>query len=123
MLDIFKSASHKQRWLSAIREMGKYDGDKADPEYGAALFVLTADPETWERTQEYVKRDGIDFDGMLEREDWSGGYQVLIRCAANLFNGTQQVGPVELLRLDESNFILAFAALQVRRYGLRLERL
>jgi len=114
----FKSPEHRLRWLVALQTMGKvYDG-KIDQEYGAALYVLTADLDTWQQAQTYVRREGIDFEALLAEGEFSGGYSVLIKWASNLFNGNTHVDPVELMRLDDSNFLVALTALQLRRTSL-----
>ncbi len=116
----FKSAEHKQCIFNVIQAIGKvYDG-KLDQEYGAALYILTADLATWQRVSGYVSHEGIDFEAMLEEIDFSGGYSVLIKLASNLFNGNTHIDPVELMRLDDSNFAVALTALQVRRSSHRL---
>jgi hypothetical protein len=121
MIDIvFQGVDHKRRFLAVMQKIGKvYEGNKIDPEYGAALFVLTADLGTWERAQYYVAHDGILFRKMLRDLDWSGGYRVLIKWAANLFNEqAAHIDPVQLMRLDERNFAIALSALRIRRDGL-----
>lgn len=124
MTDIFfKSPAHKQRFLAAMQQLGKvYDG-KLDPEYAAALFVLTSHAGTWTKAQQHVDKlgHGIDFPAMIEDQDWSGGYSVLIKWAGNLFNQEAHIDPIELLRLDEDNFELAISALKIRRYSMRVE--
>ncbi len=116
----FQGADHKRRFLAAMQRIGKvYDG-KLDPEYGAALYILSAEVGTWNKAQRYVDRDGIDFETMLQEVDFSGGYQVLIQWAGNLFNEQQHIDPIEALRLDERNFEIALSALRIRRGGLRL---
>lgn len=119
MADIFfTSPEHKRRWLTAILAIGKVYAGKLDPEYGAAVYILTADSDTWDQASEYVDRDGIDFEALLAEVDFSGAYSNLIRLAGNLFNGTIHVDPVELYRLDDTNFLIALTALQVRRHAL-----
>ncbi len=111
----YTSPEHKQRWLSAILSIGKvYDG-KLDPEYGAALYVLTSSESTWNKASEYVDRDGIDFEALLREVDFSGAYSNLIKLAGNLFNDQTACNPVELMRLDDTNFIVALTAFQIRR--------
>jgi len=105
-----------------MRRIDKIDGGKFDLEYGAACYILTADAATWSKAQDYVSRNGILFEEMLKEVDFSGGYQVLILWAANLFNEhAANINPVELMRLDESNFRVALSALVVRRYGLHVD--
>jgi hypothetical protein len=119
----FKSEGHKKRFVEIMQCKGKIDDGKLDPEYGSALFVLTADLGTWNRVQEYMEH-GIDFEDMLQELDWSGGYRVLLQWAANLFNEhAASINPVELMRLDEGNFKVALSALIIRRYSLPLSEL
>lgn len=116
----FKSEAHKERFISAMQEH-IYDADLGtgasqflDQEYAAAFYVLCADNQLWERAQSYIE-SGIRFEELLQQVDLSGGYQVLVRWAANLFNGSGYINPIELMRLDESNFKIAMAAVSLRR--------
>lgn len=118
---IFVSQDHQQRFVKAIEQIGKVDGGKIDPEYGSALYILCADAATWNKAEEYVSPDGIEFDEMLSEMDFSGGYSVLIHLAGNLFNNHLQVEAVDIpTRLDENNFQIALQAIRLRRCGLRL---
>lgn len=121
----FKSEGHKERLLAAIQAIGKvWENGKIDPEYGAALYILCADLATWQRTSSYVTPSGIDFEAILEDEDFSGGYGVLISLAGNLFNDNVKVNAVDIpSRLDERNFTLALSAFIIRRHGLQVSDL
>ncbi len=121
MAFFFTSPEHKQRWLSAMLKNGKVYQGKLDPEYGAALYILTSNTETWEKTQFYVSSGGIKFERILREGDWSGGYMSLLGLAANLFNDHFTASPVDVAtRLDEENFQVALTALQVRRVNWSL---
>jgi hypothetical protein len=122
---IFTSLEHKQRFVQVIQDLGKVYNGKLDPEYAAALYILTSHTGTWNKAQQYVdkKGHGIDFPTMIEDRDWSGGYGVLIKWASNLFNGETHIDPLELLRLDEANFGLALTALWIRRHSLQISDL
>ena len=117
----FTSSEHKKRWLTAMQEIGKVYEDRLDPEYGAALYVLTAHRGTWEQAIDYVDRDGIRFEDLLAEIDFSGAYVNLIKLAGNLFNDRTSCSPVELYRLDDTNFTIAMNALLIRRTSLRIE--
>lgn len=120
----FKTPAHKARFLAIMQQLGQiYDGDKLDQEYGAALYILTADAGIWQQAQKYVERHAIHIDTMLEKIDLSSGYRVLVLLAGNLFNGEQHVDPLEFMRLDDSNFLVAMTALQVRRLSLHVRDL
>lgn len=124
MTFFFTSPEHKRRWLMSMLQIGKvYDG-KLDPEYGAALYILTSSAGTWNKAGPYVDRDGIDFEAMLAEVDFSGGYGVLIHLAGNLFNDRFTASPVDLAtRLDSENFTIALNALQIRRVSWSLGEL
>ncbi len=117
----FKSPAHKARFLAIMQQIGKvYDGDKLEQEYGAALYILTADAGIWQQAQAYVERHAIHIDTMLQEINLSSGYSTLLLLAGNLFNGNKHVDPVELMRLDDSNFAVALTALHIRRAPPRL---
>ncbi len=116
----FKSEEHEQRFLAAIQQIGKVYAGKLDPEYSAALYILTSDTGTWQKAREYVSRDGIDIQAMLEEVDFSSGYVVLVKLAGHLFNNQQHLDPLEFLRLDERNFHLALTALILRRSSFHM---
>ena len=115
----FKSPGHKQRFLTAMQQIGKIDRGRLDQEYGAALYILTADTGIWKSARAYVQRHAIDIEAMLVEIDVSHGYAVLVKLAGNLFNSEQHIDPVEFMRLDESNFQVALTALQIRRASIR----
>jgi len=117
----FTSAEHRVGFLTAMQGIDKvYDG-KLDQEYGAALYILTSSTGLWQKSQDYVSRSGIDFETMLEEIDFSGGYSVLVKLASNLFNSNTHLDPVELMRLDDTNFAVALNAIQLRRTSLHLK--
>ncbi len=114
----FKSVQHKQRFLVTMEDIGKIYRGTFDAEYSAAVYILTSDSWTWKQTSDYVGQDGIDIEGMLQDISFSGGWTVLVQLAGNLFNDQQHIDPIELLRLDETNFNVALTAIQLRRYDL-----
>lgn len=117
----FKGKGHQARFLAAVQTIGKVYEGQIDPEYGAALFVLTSTLHTWQQAHDYVTCHGIRFDEIVDACHWSEGYRVLLRWAANLFNpDADHCDPVELMRLDEGNFAIAVSALHIRRGGLSI---
>lgn len=114
----FKTPAHKIRFVAALQSIGKVYEGRYDPEYAAAIFILSADTSTWNKAQGYVAREGIDIETMLKEVDFSGGYSVLMQLAGNLFNDQISINPVELMRLDDSNFKIAIDAIKLRRYGM-----
>jgi hypothetical protein len=118
----FKSAQHKERFVSTMQRLGKIYESTFDPEYAAAIYILTADLSTSQKSSEYMGCHGIDFDTLLKEVDFSGSYSVLIELAGNLFNGQRHIDPLEFLRLDGGNFNVAITALLLRRNGYRVEQ-
>jgi hypothetical protein len=124
MPDIFfVSEEHKARLLESLTQIGKIYNGTPDTEYATALYILTSDPLIWEEVSRYVSRDGIGIARMLKKVYLSSGESVLARLAGNLFNGNVHIEPLELLRLDETNFTIAMTALKLRREGLHLSSL
>lgn len=117
----FTSPEHKAGFITAMQGLRKVYEGKLDPEYGAAIYILTSSAATWDKASEYVERDGIDFEALLAEVDFSGAYSNLIRLAGNLFNGRTACSPVELYRLDNINFQIAMTALQMRRSSLPMD--
>lgn len=119
----FKSPAHQARFLAAIQQTGKIDHGKVDPEYGAALYILTSDAHTWASAQSYIDADGIDFRRMRKGLAFSHGHDILLRLAGNLFNSCFRVSPVEFTILDAANFTVALEAQGIRYQGPRIETL
>jgi hypothetical protein len=117
----FTSPDHKNRFVEALQHINKvYDG-KLDPEYAAALYILTVNYGTWEKTSSYVDRNGIDFEAMLKNVYFGSGHTVLVTLACNLFNEQMHIDPIQFLKLDDENFKVALTSLMLRRGGYRLD--
>jgi hypothetical protein len=121
MPDIFfKSEEHKERFSSDVQELDKVYRGKIDREYGAALYILSSSQSLIDKTTGYISIRGIRFGDMLESVDFSGGQVVLVKLAANLFNSSQHIDPIELMWLDEGNYKVAMQSIVIRRSGLRV---
>lgn len=119
----FKSDAHKARLLDAVEQLGKVDECSIDCEYGACLYILSANKHSWEVAQPYISRHGIRIDLLLKNVHHSTSEAVLVQLAGNLFNEQQSVNPVEMMCLDPDNFLLALSAIWIRRYGLSVVEL
>ena len=93
--------------------------------YLPALFILLSTKNNlYKKTRNYITADGIDFETMMEKQDFSSGEAKLVRLAANLYNGFMEVTPQELINtLDDRNYDLAMQAIRFRRYGCHIENL
>gem|GEM_PF-3971049 len=90
-----------------------------------ALFILLSTKNNlYQKTKNYITADGIDFETMMEKQDFSSSEAKLVRLAANLYNGFLEVTPQELINtLDDRNYDLAMQAIRFRRYGCHIENL
>ena len=111
----YTSAEHQQRFKDIMHRLDKLGQRAPDAEYAAALYILTATAALWNKANGYVDAERIDIPALLEQQDFSGGYGVLVTLAGHLFNGRMHLEPLEFLRLDAQNFHVALTALQIRR--------
>ena len=102
-----------------------YPDGQVDCYYLPALFILLSTKNNlYKKTRNYITADGIDFETMMEKQDFSSGEAKLVRLAANLYNGFMEVTPQELINtLDDRNYDLAMQAIRFRRYGCHIENL
>ena len=100
------------------------------PGYAAAVFLLSADEELWDRVSKNVLDTGIYFDRirlggvMLEQ-------YILFHAAKDVYNGTKHIRlseltdrdliPDEILRLIVNAFVIVEWKLESRRYGMRIK--
>mgnify|MGYP001171295458 FL=1 len=117
---------HKNSVLKVIKDKRLiYPDGQVDCYYLPALFILLSTKNNlYKKTKNYITEDGIDFITMMEKQDFSSGEAKLVRLAANLFNGSMEVTPQELINsLDDKNYDLAMQAIRFRRYGCHIENL
>ncbi len=126
----FKSDEHKARYIGALTHFRLVYEGKPDVEYAAALYILTAHINTWQKAEAHISRDGIDFKGMIKKKDLSSGAYALVQLAANLFYGSFETretkiraNMVDIVNLNEEGFQMAMEAIKIRRYGLSMDDL
>jgi len=122
----FYDEIHKNSALKVIRDKRLIHPDgQVDCYYLPALFILLSTKNSlYKKTKNYITEDGIDFITMMEKQDFSSGEAKLVKLAANLFNGSMEVTPQELINsLDDKNYDLAMQAIRFRRYGCHIENL
>mgnify|MGYP001016454734 FL=1 len=122
----FYDEIHKNSVLKVIRDKRLIHPDgQVDCYYLPALFILLSTKNSlYKKTKNYITEDGIDFITMMEKQDFSSGEAKLVKLAANLFNGSMEVTPQELINsLDDKNYDLAMQAIRFRRYGCHIENL
>jgi len=122
----FSDETHKNSVLKVIRDKRLvYPDGQVDCYYLPALFILLSTKNSlYKKTRNYIDAEGIDFEAMMEKQDFSSGEAKLVRLAANLYNGSMEVTPQELINtLDDRNYDLAMQAIRFRRYGCHIENL
>jgi len=122
----FVDETHKNNVMKVIRDKRLvYPDGQVDCYYLPALFILLSTKNNlYKKTRNYITADGIDFETMMEKQDFSSGEAKLVRLAANLYNGSMKVTPQELINtLDDRNYDLAMQAIRFRRYGCHIENL
>src|SRR5438105_11520777 len=89
------------------------------PEHAAVRHILTS-PAIEARCRPYLAGEHVDWSGLLaEAETMSGGEQVLVRIAYDLWESEGVVGVWELpRRLDRTNFGRVLDALAICRGDL-----
>lgn len=122
----FMDETHKNNVMKVIRDKRLvYPDGQVDCYYLPALFILLSTKNNlYTKTRNYITADGVDFETMMEKQDFSSGEAKLVRLAANLYNGFMEVTPQELINtLDDRNYDLAMQAIRFRRYGCHIENL
>ena len=56
----FLSGDHRDRFLSLFKRL-RTNPLRSEPEYCAAIYLLTADPDLWETVADKVKDESIEF--------------------------------------------------------------
>lgn len=122
----FLDENHKNNVMKVIRDKRLvYPDGQVDCYYLPALFILLSTKNNlYKKIRNYIDADGIDFEAMMEKQDFSSGEAKLVRLAANLYNGSMEVTPQELINtLDDRNYDLAMQAIRFMRYGCHIENL
>jgi len=122
----FMDETHKNNVMKFIRDKRLiYPDGQVHCYYLPALFILLSTKNNLcKKTRNYIDADGIDFEAMMEKQDFSSGEAKLVRLAANLYNGSLEVTPEELINtLDDRNYDLAMQAIRFKRYGCHIENL
>ena len=85
-------------------------------EYDAVRHLLT-EPRIAARTASYIADDGFDFAGLEQAgETLSGGEQLLVRIAEELWRAEKRAGLWELVRrLDRDNFARVLESLLIAK--------
>lgn len=122
----FYNEDHRQNVVNCLRHENRvYPDGKADSYYLPAFYLLLSTKnDLYKKTRRFIDRDGIDFEEMLSTQDFASSERKLIKLAANLFNGSMEVSPSELIdTMDDENFQMALQAIFFKRTGCHVREL
>lgn len=112
--------AHADRYDHLIHLTGK---KKADADYMAACYILSATIETTFQASSYISSEGIDFDALLEHGELSQTEKSLVQFAYNLFSWDRKPGisPFEISRLGYPFMALACNAVFISSGQYKVE--
>ena len=118
---ISKDKKHEEQFKNALQAAGAINGDgTVKGDFGASLYLLTGLPNVYERVEQYIHYDWIDFDPMLALP-LSSGERILVSLAGNLYNGRCFEGytPMDIVGCcDKEAVELALSAIWMRKRKL-----
>ena len=120
----FTDELHKESFIKLLKDNDRiHKNNVLDTEYSAIFYILSSDMELRNKCLKYIKEDGIYITEMLEEQDFSTGYAMLIKLAAHLFNRyNEEIDMVSLIgALDNSLFKVAMNGILLRRGKYTLE--
>ncbi|MDJ0305641.1 DUF6075 family protein [Dehalobacter sp.] len=122
----FHDEAHRQKVVHYLQKDNRvYPDSRADSYYLPALYLLLSTKnDLYKKIGRYIDSDGIDFEKMLSKQDFPSSERKLIKLAANLFNGSMEVSPSELIdTLDDENFTQALQAIFLKRTSCHVKEL
>lgn len=115
---LWLNEAHRQR-MEALKAREGYRPRRDTPAYFAAMYLLTADPDTAKRTSNCFCRDGIMFSYATTKGISPHGY-TLLSAARDIYASGDGVALTDLADgevIDTKAFCLIVNALLIARYG------
>ena len=115
---LWLNEGHRQR-MEAMKARESYRRPRDTPAYFAAMYLLTADPDTAKRTANCFCRDGIMFSCATTKGISPHGY-TLLSAARDIYANGDGVALTDLADgeiIDTTAFCLIVNALLIARYG------
>ena len=113
---LFMSEEHRVKFEEKRTKL--YSGQQKNPEYLSVIYIMTSNPELYEKMGRYFSKDGFKVEKMLEENDFSHGQHIFASLASNLFNDGLKVSPIDMIAtLSEESFLVAMNAIYVRKTG------
>ena len=115
---LWLNEAHRQR-MEAMKAREGYRRRRDTPAYFAAMYLLTADPDTAKRTENCFCRDGIMFSYATTKGISPHGY-TLLSAARDIYASGDGIALTDLADrevIDTEAFCLIVNALLIARYG------
>ena len=101
--------NHAERYESLITKLSsmRWRGGELDCSYQAALYLMASHPALAEKVERYFSPDGIDFGGLMKKEEFDYDWMKLTADAArNLFSWSSKCAatPFEISRMPARRF-------------------
>ena len=110
----FENGMHRQQFENQIT-----DKNCSDNSYLAAIYLLTAEENTWRTVREYVSKQGIKYD-LVDPIPSNDGY-TLFQLAKDLTQGTKHASLADIVSsttIKPQMFLIICKALAISRYGI-----
>ena len=107
--------NHAERYESLITKLSsmRWRGGELDCSYQAALYLMASHPVLAEKVERYFSPDGIDFGGLMKKEEFDYDWMKLTADAAhNLFSWNSKCAatPFEISRMPAPAIRALFTA-------------
>lgn len=114
----FSTKEHYDRFLSLFR-MKRTNPLRSEPEFVAAIYILTADPELWDKVKDNITNEKINF-RKIRLGSVSTDTYALYKTAEGLFYNKYHVAPNEVRTMDclsDLTKILILISVKVAKNG------
>lgn len=112
----YRNEKHRTVFTEVVNRM-----DQNNRALMAAVFLLTADYQLWNRVGRYAERNEIHFDKMKQKDSTECAY-LLLSAAEDLYHGTSHLIIADLTDanlVSPKMFDLICEAMKIRRFGTR----
>jgi len=114
----FHTEEHRNRFLSLFKRR-RTNPLRSEPEYVAAIYLLSADPELWEKVSEHITDENIDFRN-IRLSGLSTNQYAIYKTAKDIFNGNIKLKIYDIkamVYLSEETINLLLTARKVKECG------
>lgn len=112
--ELFVNFEHQKRFMELRQQLNeKYMMDK---QWISLVFLVSGNKELEQKILPYIHflTGEFDFEGMLQKNDFTEELNVLAKLAVDFYTGNDSVFVNELVNLNRMNFDLALAVTRIR---------